>query len=168
VRAVVQRVARAAVSVVEGDVEGDKEREVGRIDRGLTVLIGVAAQDGEAEAERLAQKITTLRIFPDEDGKLNLDVGEAGGAILAVSQFTLLADTRKGRRPSFIGAASPELGEQLYESVVRRLRGAGLTVHTGRFRTHMHVEILNDGPVTIILDTDDWAGSPRPSQARDE
>jgi len=162
-RAVVQRVARSAVSVVE---DGE-EREVGRIDRGLTVLIGVAAGDGDAEVERLAQKIATLRIFPDGDGKLNLDVSEAGGAILAVSQFTLLADTRKGRRPSFVGAASPELGERLYESVVSRLRGAGLSVQTGRFRTHMHVAILNDGPVTIILDTDDWGGSSRPDQTRD-
>jgi D-tyrosyl-tRNA(Tyr) deacylase len=154
---VVQRVARSAVSVIEGG----EEREVGRIDHGLTALIGVAAGDTESEAERLARKIATLRIFPDGDGKLNLDVREAGGAVLAVSQFTLLADTRKGRRPSFIGAASPELGEQLYESVVRRLRDDGLTVHTGRFRTHMRVDILNDGPVTIILDTAEWAGADR-------
>ncbi len=154
-RAVVQRVARAAVNVVDGA----EEREVGRIDRGVVVLLGVAAGDTEAEAERMARKIATLRIFPDVGGKLNLDVGEAGGAVLAVSQFTLLADTRKGRRPSFIDAAAPEIGERLYESVVARLRDAGLTVQTGVFRTHMRVDILNDGPVTIILDTRDWIGS---------
>lgn len=153
-RAVVQRVARAAVSVVDGD----EEREVGRIDRGVVALLGVADGDTEMEAERMARKIATLRIFPDAGGKLNLDVGEAGGAALLVSQFTLLADTRKGRRPSFIDAASPELGERLYESVVTCLRDTGLTVQTGLFRTHMRVDILNDGPVTIILDTQDWIG----------
>ncbi len=158
-RAVVQRVARAAVSVIEGD----EERDVGRIDRGVVVLLGVATGDTEAEAERMARKIATLRIFPDAGGKLNLDVGEAGGAALLVSQFTLLADTRKGRRPSFIDTASPELGERLYESVVTRLRDAGLTVQTGVFRTHMRVDLLNDGPVTIILDTQDWIG-PRAGQ----
>ena len=151
-KAVVQRVTRAAVSVVEGD----EEREVGRIGPGLTVLIGVAAGDTQVEARRLAEKIAGLRIFPDDEGKLNRDVHEAGGAILAISQFTLLADARKGRRPSFIGAAPPEQGEMLYEAVVRHLRQAGLLVHTGRFGTHMHVEILNDGPVTFILDTAEW------------
>lgn len=153
-RAVVQRVTRSAVSVAEGD----REREVGRIGRGLTVLIGVAATDTAAEAARIADKIAGLRIFPDEEGKLNRDVREAGGAILAISQFTLLADTRKGRRPSFIAAARPEQGEALYEAAVARLRDAGLEVQTGRFGTHMRVEILNDGPVTIILDTAEWAG----------
>jgi D-aminoacyl-tRNA deacylase len=151
-RAVVQRVARSAVSVVEGD----DEREVGHIGSGLTVLIGVAAEDTEAQARRLAEKIAGLRIFPDDEGKLNRDVREAGGEILAISQFTLLADTRKGRRPSFVGAAPPEHGELLYDAVVRHLRQGGLTVRTGRFGAHMHVEILNDGPVTIILDTAEW------------
>ena len=151
-RAVVQRVARSAVSVVEGD----DEREVGRIGPGLMVLIGVAAGDTEAEARRLAEKIAGLRIFPDDEGKLNRDVREAGGEILAISQFTLLADTRKGRRPSFVAAAPPEQGELLYDAVVRHLRQGGLTVHSGRFGAHMHVEILNDGPVTIILDTAEW------------
>lgn len=154
-RAVVQRVARSAVSVVEGDAE----REVGRIERGLTVLIGVAATDGEAEALRIADKIAALRIFPDDEGKLNRDVREAGGAILAISQFTLLADTRKGRRPSFIAAARPAHGEALYEAVVARLRASGLDVRTGRFGAHMRVEILNDGPVTILLDTAEWGGA---------
>lgn len=156
-RAVVQRVMRSAVYIVE---DGDLH-EAGRIGPGLTVLIGVAVGDTEGDAERLAQKIATLRIFPDDEGKLNRDVHEARGAILAVSQFTLLADTRKGRRPSFVGAASPEQGEALYNRVVARLRESGLTVETGRFRTHMHVEILNDGPVTIILDTADWAPAVR-------
>lgn len=148
-RAVIQRVARSAVSVVEGG----EEQEIARIGPGLTVLIGVAAGDTADEATRLAGKIAGLRIFPDDDGKLNRDVREAGGEILAISQFTLLGDARKGRRPSFIAAARPELGQPLYEAVVITLREAGLTVHTGRFGAHMHVEILNDGPVTIIYDT---------------
>ncbi len=150
-RAVVQRVIRSAVSVVEGD--DGREREIGRIGCGLTVLIGVAVGDGEAEATRLAAKIAGLRIFPDEGGRLNRNVREAGGEILAISQVTLLADTRKGCRPSFTEAARPEEGEPLYELVVARLRAAGLTVHTGRFGAHMRVEIVNDGPVTIVLDT---------------
>src|SRR5256714_14914763 len=108
-RAVVERVVRSAVSVVEGD----DEREVGRIGPGLAVLIGVAAGDSQAEARRLAEKIAGLRIFPDDEGKLNRDIHEAGGAILALSPFTLLADARKGRRPRFIGAAPPEPGEIL-------------------------------------------------------
>ncbi len=153
-RALVQRVSRSAVSIVDGE----REQEIGRIGVGLTVLIGVAAGDDEAEARRLAEKIVGLRIFPDEEGKLNRDVREVGGAILAISQFTLIADTRKGRRPSFVGAARPEHGEALYESVVAYLRAAGLTVRTGRFGAHMHVEILNDGPVTIMLDTAEWGG----------
>ena len=156
-RAVVQRVARSAVS----DVEGDDEREVGRIGPGLAVLIGVAAGDTEAEARRLAEKIAGLRIFPDDEGKLNRDVREAGGEILAVSQFTLLGDARKGRRPSFVGAAPPEQGEILYDVVIRYLRQGGLPVRTGRFGAHMHVEILNDGPVTIILDTAEWGSDRR-------
>jgi D-tyrosyl-tRNA(Tyr) deacylase len=102
-----------------------------------------------------------LRIFPDDEGKLNRDVREARGEILAISQFTLLADVRKGRRPSFVGAAPPEQGELLYDAVVRDLRQAGLTVRTGRFGAHMHVEILNDGPVTIILDTAEWGNERR-------
>jgi D-tyrosyl-tRNA(Tyr) deacylase len=150
-RAVIQRVARSSVRVVEGGTE----REVGRIGRGLAVLIGVAEGDAEADARRLAEKIAGLRIFPDDAGKLNLDVREVGGEILAISQFTLLADTRKGRRPSFVAAARPETGQPLYEAVVAHLRSAGLTVHTGVFGAHMRVDILNDGPVTIILDTVD-------------
>lgn len=151
-RAVIQRVARSTVSIVVGS----EVREVARIGLGLTVLIGVAAGDGEAEARKLAEKIAGLRIFDDADGKLNLDVRDVGGEILAISQFTLLADARKGRRPSFIAAARPEIGEPLYESVVEHLRRTGVSVRTGAFGAHMHVDILNDGPVTIILDTDEW------------
>jgi D-tyrosyl-tRNA(Tyr) deacylase len=153
-RAVIQRVARSSVSVVEDD----QIREVARIRHGLTVLIGVATTDTLAEARRLADKIAGLRIFDDAEGKLNLDVRDVDGEILAISQFTLLADARKGRRPSFIGAARPELGEPLYEAVVSFLREAGLTVYTGRFGAHMQVDILNDGPVTIILDTAELGG----------
>jgi D-tyrosyl-tRNA(Tyr) deacylase len=138
-RAVVQRVARSAVSVVEGD----DERETARIGPDLTVLIGVATGDTQAEAQRLAEKIAGLRIFPDDEGKLNRDVREAGGEILAISQFTLLADARKGRHPSLVGAAPPEQGELLYDAVVRHLRHAGLVVRTGRFGAHMQ------GMVTI-------------------
>ncbi len=148
-RAVIQRVTRSAVSIVEDGTE----REIGRIGAGLTVLIGVAAGDDEADARWLAEKVAALRIFDDAHGKLNLDVREVGGEILAISQFTLLADARKGRRPSFVGAARPEQGEPLYERVVALWRAAGLTVHTGQFGASMRVEILNDGPVTIILDS---------------
>ncbi len=154
-KAVIQRVARSSVSVVEGDVV----REISRIGHGLTVLIGVATTDTLAEARRLADKIAGLRIFDDAEGKLNLDVREVGGEVLAISQFTLLADARKGRRPSFIRAARPEAGEPLYEAVVSYLRAAGLTVRTGRFGAHMHVDILNDGPVTILLDTAELGGA---------
>jgi D-tyrosyl-tRNA(Tyr) deacylase len=154
-RAVIQRVARSSVSVVDGD----EVRELARIGHGLTVLIGVAATDTAAEARRLADKIAGLRIFDDAEGKLNLDVRQVGGEVLAISQFTLLADARKGRRPSFIAAARPEQGEPLYEAVVSALREAGLTVQTGRFGAHMHVDILNDGPVTIVLDTAELGGA---------
>lgn len=151
-RAVIQRVARSTVSIVVGS----EVREIARIGLGLTVLIGVAAGDSEVEARKLAEKIAVLRIFDDADGKLNLDVRDVGGEILAISQFTLLADARKGRRPSFIAAARPEIGEPLYESVVAHLRRTGVSVRTGAFGAHMHVDILNDGPVTIVLDTDEW------------
>lgn len=150
-KAVIQRVVRSSVSVLDDGAE----REIGRIGAGLMVLIGVAAGDTDADARRLADKIAGLRIFPDAAGKLNHDVRESGGAILAISQFTLLADTRKGRRPSFVAAARPEIGAPLYDAVVARLRAAGLTVHTGLFGAHMHVDILNDGPVTIVIDTAD-------------
>jgi D-aminoacyl-tRNA deacylase len=144
-RAVVQRVSRAQVSV-NGEVTG-------KIDRGLLVLLGVAATDAETDAEYLADRIAGLRIFEDEDGKMNLSVVEAGGAILAVSQFTLYGDTRGGRRPSFIAAARPEQARKLYEHFIARIRAIGLACETGRFQEMMQVELVNDGPVTVLVDS---------------
>src|SRR5215471_15024156 len=144
-RAVVQRVSRAQVTV-NGEISG-------QIGRGLLVLLGVSTSDSEAEAEYLAGKIAGLRIFEDQDGKMNLSVAEAGGAILAVSQFTLYGDTRGGRRPSFIAAARPEQARKLYEYFVERIRATGLACETGRFQEMMQVELVNDGPVTILLDS---------------
>ena len=143
-RAVVQRVARASVRV-GGET-------VGEIGRGLLVLVGAAVGDGPADAAALADKLAGLRIFPDEEGRMNRAVGEAGGAVLVVSQFTLCGDVRRGRRPSFTAAAPPEVAEPLVEMVVERLRRAGLPCATGRFRAHMDVELLNDGPVTLVID----------------
>jgi D-tyrosyl-tRNA(Tyr) deacylase len=143
VRAVVQRVARAAVSV-DGEV-------VGSIERGLCVLLSVAQADDEAVAARLATRIATLRIFPDAGGKMNLDCVAAGGAVLVVSQFTLHADTSRGHRPSFIRAAPPEQANQLYERFAIALAELGLSVARGRFGAHMDVELVNDGPVTLVL-----------------
>ncbi len=144
-RAVIQRVKRARVTV-EGEV-------VSRIDAGLLVLLGVAEGDAEADADRLAEKVANLRIFADEAGKMNLSVRDVGGAVLAVSQFTLLADCRKGRRPSFIGACEPKRANDLYLYFCRRLAEGGLTVGRGRFQTTMDVELVNAGPVTIILES---------------
>jgi D-tyrosyl-tRNA(Tyr) deacylase len=145
VRAVVQRVSRAEVRV-EGAV-------VGSIGRGLLVLLGVAAADVEADARTLADKIAALRIFEDPAGKLNLAVGEVGGGVLVVSQFTLLGDARKGNRPSFLDAAPPEAADALYQRCCALLREKGLPVATGTFRATMAVELVNDGPVTILLDS---------------
>ena len=144
-RAVVQRVSRSAVSV-GGEV-------VGAVERGLLVLLGVAPGDTEAEARWLADKVVGLRIFPDDEGKMNRDVAAAGGGVLVVSQFTLYGDCRKGRRPSFIGAAPPELAEPLYEAFVAAVRANGLPAATGRFGAMMQVELVNDGPVTLIVDS---------------
>ena len=144
-RAVVQRVARAEVRV-DGDV-------VGRIDAGLCVFVGVAEDDSESDAEALAAKVVGLRIFEDEAGKMNRDVLVGGAAVLAVSQFTLLGDVRKGRRPSFGAAMEPEGATALFERFCEACRGHGVRVETGRFRTHMHVELTNDGPVTILVDS---------------
>lgn len=144
-RAVIQRVKEAAVTVA-GEV-------VGAIGRGLLVLVGVAKDDGPADVAYLAQKIATLRVFPDQDKLLHLSVGEIGGAVLIVSQFTLLGDCRKGRRPSFDQSAPPELAEKLYEELVAALVGQGLPVATGRFRAMMEVSLINDGPVTLLLDS---------------
>ena len=144
-RAIVQRVSEASVRV--------DEQVVGRIGSGLLVLLGVARADGNREADYLAEKIVHLRVFEDEQGKLNRSVREAGGQVLVVSQFTLLGDCRKGRRPSFTDAADPETGNQLYEYFVGQARQMGVTVETGRFRAHMKVALINDGPVTLVIDS---------------
>ncbi len=145
-RACVQRVSQASVTV-DGEV-------IGRIERGLLILLGVAHGDTDNEAQTLADKISQLRIFPDDEGKMNRSLEDAGGEMLVVSQFTLLGDCRKGRRPSFVHAAPPELGEQLYEAFVEMVRNRGIKVATGKFRAHMDVALVNDGPVTLLLDTE--------------
>jgi D-aminoacyl-tRNA deacylase len=144
-KAVVQRVAGARVEV-DGEV-------IGSIDRGLLVYLGVADGDSERELSWMADKVAGLRIFPDEQGKMNRDVAEASGSVLVVSQFTLLGDCRKGRRPSFAGAMAPEPAERLYQTFVGALRDKGLPVSTGRFRADMKVHSLNDGPVTLLIDS---------------
>lgn len=144
-RAVVQRVSESSVTV-----EG---RVVGRIGRGLLVLLGVATDDDERDAEYMADKVAGLRCFADAASKFNLSVEDVKGSILVISQFTLLGDCRKGRRPSFTDAARPEVAVPLYESVVRRLRERGFTVETGEFGAHMDVQLVNDGPVTLLLDS---------------
>ncbi len=146
-KAVIQRVQHASV-VVDGAT-------VGQIGPGLLVLLGVGRDDTEEDVRFVARKVADMRIFSDAEGKFNLALSDVGGSILLVSQFTLYADTRKGRRPSFIGAAVPELAEALVERCAQLWREAGITVETGRFGAHMDVSLLNDGPVTIILDTDD-------------
>lgn len=134
--------------------------EVGRLDPapGLVILLGVGPNDTEAHARLMADKIAGLRIFADEQGKINLSVRDSGGGALVVSQFTLYADVRRGRRPGFTGAAAPELAAPLVERVVDELRSLGVPVQGGRFGAHMEVELVNDGPMTILLDTDLWAG----------
>lgn len=145
-RAVVQRVSRAAVRV--------HSQTVGEIGRGLVVLLGIAAEDTPEAATCMAEKVATLRVFPDSEGKMNLSVCDVQGGVLAVSQFTLFGDARKGRRPSFIQAAPPEVAEPLYKSFLAALRGYGLPVASGVFRAMMEVELVNDGPVTILLDSE--------------
>lgn len=144
-RAVVQRVSRASVTIA-GEV-------VGKIEAGLMVLLGVAAGDAEKDAIYLAEKITGLRIFEDDAGKMNLGLRDAGGAMLVVSQFTLLGDCRGGRRPGFSDAAPPAEAIALYEKFVAEVRKLEVRVETGRFREHMEVELVNDGPVTMLLDS---------------
>ena len=144
-RACVQRVTAAAV-MIAGE-------EVGRIALGLVVLLGVAGDDTDADVVQLADKIAGLRIFNDEAGKMNLALADVGGAMLVVSQFTLLGDCSRGRRPSFVAAAPPELAERLYEAFVAKVRATGIKVATGRFRADMQVALVNDGPVTLLLDT---------------
>ena len=144
-RAVGQRVSGASVTV-----EG---KTVGQIGRGLLVLLGVTHSDDRAAADYLVEKISGLRIFEDDGGKMNLSVADIGGAVLVVSQFTLYGDARRGKRPSFDAAAAPQRARQLYEYFVERIRAAGLPCQTGRFQEMMQVELVNDGPVTILLDS---------------
>ena len=144
-RAVLQRVRRARV-LVGGDV-------IGAIEGGLLVLLGVAPTDSVDQVRWMADKVVGLRIFADEDGKMNRDVRESGGGILVVSQFTLFGDCKKGRRPSFVGAATPEVATPLYEAFVTAIRAHGVQAETGRFGADMQVELVNDGPVTLILDS---------------
>ncbi|MCI0352922.1 MAG: D-aminoacyl-tRNA deacylase [Acidobacteriales bacterium] len=144
-RAVVQRVSRAKVTI-NGEIAGE-------IGTGLLVLLGVSQTDSETAADYLAEKIIGLRIFEDAEGKMNRSVQDTGGQVLVVSQFTLYGDVRRGKRPSFDAAARPELARKLYEYFVEKLRAAGVRCETGRFQEMMQVELVNDGPVTILLDS---------------
>lgn len=144
-RAVIQRVKESSVRT--------ENQVIGQTGFGLLVLLGVANGDSLSDAEYLVNKITNLRIFEDEKGKMNRSLLEAGGEMMIVSQFTLLADCRKGRRPSFVDAAGPELATELYEYFVKQVRSLGITVATGRFRAMMEVALINEGPVTIILES---------------
>ena len=144
-RAVVQRVKRASVSV-DGEV-------VSSIGRGLLVLLGVAKDDDEKDADMLADKVANLRIFRDDEGKMNRSAKDVGGEVITVSQFTLMGDARRGRRPSYIDACEPERANRLYEYFCDRVREQGLACGTGRFQAMMDVELVNDGPVTILLDS---------------
>jgi D-tyrosyl-tRNA(Tyr) deacylase len=145
VRAVIQRVSRAQVSVGEA--------VVGEIGPGMLVLLGVAKTDTQSDADYLATKIIGLRIFEDQDGKMNLSLADTRGSVLAVSQFTLYGDARKGKRPSFDDAAPPQLANELYEYFVGKIRQAGFICDTGRFQAMMRVELVNEGPITILLDS---------------
>lgn len=149
-RAVVQRVTQAQVTV--------DATVIGQIGRGLCVLLGVGARDTEDDATYLCDKIVELRLFDDEAGKMNRSLRDVGGSLLVVSQFTLYGNCRKGRRPSFTEAAPPGRAEELYERFVARARNAGVTVATGRFQARMRVELANDGPVTLLLDTAEGTG----------
>lgn len=144
-RAVLQRVLRSTVAV-DGQT-------VGEIGAGVLVLLGVGPDDDMTDVEYLADKTVNLRIFEDDEGKMNRSLLETGGAVLAVSQFTLYGDCRKGRRPGFSSAAPPELGEELYQSYCEAVRSYGVSVEQGKFRAHMQVELVNDGPVTLLLDS---------------
>lgn len=144
-RAVVQRVTSASVEV-EGDV-------IGQIESGLLVLLGVENEDNKSDANYICNKLLGLRIFPDDAGLMNLNVQDCEGQILVVSQFTLLGDVRKGRRPSFVAAAQPDVAQKLYTDVCGQLRQSGLAVETGKFQADMQVSLVNDGPVTIMLDS---------------
>lgn len=144
-RACVQRVSQGSVTV-DGEVCGE-------IGPGFVVLLGVAQDDTDQDVQRMADKVVGLRVFEDEAGQMNRSIVDSGGAMLVVSQFTLLGDCRKGRRPSFIDAAPPEMAERLYEQFVEQVRAQGVEVATGRFRTMMNVSLVNEGPVTLLLDS---------------
>lgn len=146
-RAVIQRVSEASVTI--------DEKIVGKIDRGFMILLGIHEEDTKADADYLIRKIPLLRVFEDEEGKMNQSLQDVGGSVLSVSQFTLYADTKKGNRPSFIKAARPETAIPLYEHFNDGLRQAGLTVETGEFGGDMDVALVNDGPITILFDTRD-------------
>ena len=148
-RALVQRVSSAAVTSTP---EGGTPEETGRIGRGLVALVGVTHDDDEAAATKLAERLWHLRVFPDDEGAMNRSCADVGGGVLVVSQFTLYGDTRKGRRPSFVAAARPEHAEPLVDHLVAHLRALGAEVATGRFRTTMQVSLVNDGPVTLLLE----------------
>ncbi len=145
-RVLLQRVSRAEVRV--------HDRVTGRIARGYLLLVGITHDDTEGRAVKLAEKVAGLRLFPDADGKMNLALADVGGAVLVVSQFTLYGDARKGRRPSFTDAARPEVAVPLYERFITLLRGHGIPVETGEFGADMQVDLLNDGPVTLMLDSE--------------
>lgn len=144
-RAVVQRVSKASVTIAQ--------QEVGKIDQGLVILLGIHEKDTQDDVDYLVKKIAQMRIFEDEQGKMNRSVEDVEGQILSVSQFTLFADTKKGNRPSFISAARPETAIPLYEAFNEGIRNRGITVATGQFRADMAVSLINDGPVTIIIDS---------------
>ncbi len=153
-RALVQRVSSARVRVDDaGGPAGQTGEVVGEIGEGLCVLVGVTHDDDEAKAAKLADKVWNLRVFPDDAGQMNVAVGSVGGAVLVVSQFTLYGDTRRGRRPSWVAAAPPEVAEPLVTAFVEALRRLGAGVATGRFRADMAVELVNEGPVTLLLET---------------
>ena len=158
-RALIQRVTQASVSI--NDPEAGRI-DAGSIGAGLVVLLGVAEGDGDGDAQYLVDKIANMRIFADEQGRFNLSALDVGGELLVVSQFTLYADTRRGRRPDFTRAAGPDEANRLYERAVAMFREKGLRVATGRFQAYMHVRLVNDGPVTIIVDSAD-RGRPRNS-----
>ncbi len=145
-RAVVQRVRKGSVEI--------EEKEIGKIEKGLVILLGVGQNDIEKDAEYLAEKIANLRIFEDKEGKMNLSVREINGQILVISQFTLYGDCKKGRRPSFISAALPDKAVKLYDYFVKCIKNYGLKIETGEFQSMMLVKIYNDGPVTILLDSE--------------
>ena len=150
-RICIQRVQSASVTLPQ-----EKHRLVGKIGQGLLVLIGVGVSDTENEAVLFARKCSELRVFEDESGKMNRSITEVGGSMLVVSQFTLYANCRRGRRPSFTEAAPPELADRLYQRFVEEVQQHGIPVALGAFRTEMHVQLVNDGPVTIWMDTQDW------------